>query len=197
MDDKHQNVRVVTAESESKFVFDTCCCCIPLRTGCLILGYLQLVAYILYGIFSVLGIGSGVALMHVTDGLENKEDDMRVKAIATIVILLSALILVVILIALPFTIVLLVGLHKERRNYIKIYLIFAVIALVINVVVDLSKFSGGYAPMKQLPSSIIGTLLSIYFLLVLRSQYIKMGIAANNLPTQHYREGQLMNTEKV
>ncbi|XP_034832808.1 uncharacterized protein [Maniola hyperantus] len=197
MDNKHHNVRVVTAESDSKFVFDTCCCCIPLRTGCLILGYLQLVAYILYGIFAVLGVGSGVTLMHITDDLENKEDDMKVKAVATILIILSAVILVVILIALPFTILLLVGLHKERRNYIKIYLIFAVIALVINAILEIAKFSGGYASLKQMPSSIISILLSIYFLLVLRSQYIKLGIAENSVPTQHYREGQLMNTEKV
>ncbi|XP_023949944.2 uncharacterized protein LOC112054403 [Bicyclus anynana] len=185
----NQNVRVVSAPNDEKFVFDTCCCCIPLRTGCLILGYLQLIAHIIGGIFAVLAIGTGLALL-------NAEDE-RYKTAAQAVIIIGAVGLVIILVALPFTILLLCGLHKERRNFVKYYLVFAVVCLVLGIIVQIAKYSGGYGDSKELPSIIINIVLTIYFLLVLRSQYIKMGYD-NNVPVQHYNpDAQLMNVQKV
>ncbi|CAH2226709.1 jg23102, partial [Pararge aegeria aegeria] len=141
--------------------------------------------------FGLLSLAAGLVVI-------NSEVEEDSKYLGKVIVIFGALTLVAILIALPFTILLLVGLHKEKRNHIRVYLIFAVVCLVLNVILQISKFSGGYASPKEIPSSIVSILLTIYFLLVLRSQYIKMGLSTNNVAMQQYHpEGHLMNEPKV
>ncbi|XP_045774069.1 uncharacterized protein LOC123873306 [Maniola jurtina] len=180
--------------AKSEVVFDKCCQCIPLRTGCLIFGYLNLVACVTYVMICVLGTINAEAVLNGTYGeIDEDVKDMAVTEIKTDIINMIAN-----LIGLLFTVFLLVGLHTERPRCVKIFLVYALIGTGLDVIFKIFQLLAGYAALKN---TLIGLFIYLvyasYFLLVLWSQYVKMKIAANNLPTQHSRKGQLlMNMEQ-
>lgn len=148
-------------------VFDTCCGCIELRTGCLIIGYLQLVAQIIFSILILVLLTAG--------GVEAASDDKTAQQGGTLLIALSIIMLIFLILFLTFTIVLLVGLHKDKPGHVKAYIIFATIFLVINVITFLAGFANTPIKAGNVVGNLLGLLLSLYFLLVIRSHYVKMG----------------------
>ncbi|XP_069359871.1 uncharacterized protein [Maniola hyperantus] len=179
--------------TESDIAYHKCCGCIPLREGCLILGYVNLVSSVIFGINCVTGIIEMVGLLHGAFGeLDAGDEGTVVTNITT-----YSVFLIWQMIALAFAILLLVGLHTERPKYVKIFLVFAVIDVVLEGLVMIFRSVAGYAPIKTTFFSLLMMLLFVaYFLLVLWSQYVKMKIAAKNRSTQHDREGQLMNSNQ-
>ncbi|XP_045774067.1 uncharacterized protein LOC123873304 [Maniola jurtina] len=175
-----------TLERKDKFVFNQCCFCVPLRTGCLILAYLFLVGSIAIGIYSTLVVVSMVANMSRVPA------DFRHVLIS--ILGLNSVTLVLVLISIPFNILLLVGLHKERRNFVKRYLIFQLVYIILSVILDIVRMSMGRAYLVSYIIILVNLVFNIYYLLVLRSQYVKMGETAYDLPGRRYRDGHVVDT---
>ncbi|XP_049875237.1 uncharacterized protein LOC126373225 [Pectinophora gossypiella] len=147
-------------------VFDNCCCCIELRTGCLIIGYLNLVGDIILTILAILGLVAGGVV--AANGEDQSDKDGGV-----MIMVISVIFLLILLFFLAFTIVLLVGLHKNKRGHVKAYLIVSVICLVLSIIMFLASFAGTVTA-SDIVSKLISFALSIYFILVIRSYYYKM-----------------------
>ncbi|XP_069360126.1 uncharacterized protein [Maniola hyperantus] len=157
------------------FLFDHCLSCvIPLRTGCLILAYVFLGSNFAIGISSINTITRLVNTMHLLS-----EEDHHVGMTA---IVLNAVTLVLAVIAIPFNILLLVGLHKERRRYLKVFIMFQLAYLMIGVLLNIVVSCLGPSSIVGIVLTLVSFVLNIYYILVMRSQYVKMGEAANSLP---------------
>ncbi|XP_069360135.1 uncharacterized protein [Maniola hyperantus] len=168
-----------TFERKDKFVFNQCCFCVPLRTGCLILAYLYLVGTIATGAFSI------AVVVSMVFNMPRVPEHIRIMVIRILV--LHAVNLVLVLISIPFNIFLLIGLHKERRSLVKLYVIFQLVYITLNVVLEIVRISLGHAHS-------VSYVFNVYYLLVLRSQYVKMGETAYSLPGQRYRDGHVIVT---
>ncbi|XP_063625360.1 uncharacterized protein LOC134797069 [Cydia splendana] len=150
-------------------IFDKCCGCIELKTGCLIIGYLELVGEIILSLLILVSLlAGGVAIS------SDKED---VKEVGVGLIVISVILLLALALLLAFTITLLVGLHKNKRGHVKAYLIYSAIFFVIAVVMFFAGLSQG-PPISNIISNIITLVIHLYFLMVIRSHYHKMDDAS-------------------
>ncbi|CAK1583034.1 unnamed protein product [Parnassius mnemosyne] len=149
------------------WVFENCCFCIDLRTGCFIIAYLQMVGEIIITTMSFLGIGTAQVLINSSD------PDNRAIGLALMVVCVITLLFVVVFLA--FTIVLLVGLHKNKPGHVKLFLIYSVVFMVFYIVSVIVNIAMTGPPALNIVSSVFYILLDIYFLLVLRSYWVKMG----------------------
>ncbi|KAJ2951693.1 hypothetical protein O0L34_g13855 [Tuta absoluta] len=147
-------------------VLNSCCGCIELKTGSLIIGYLNLIGEIIFIIIGLVGlIGGGVVAAN-----SKNEDDVHG---AQAVMIVSIILLLIVFFFFAFTIVLLVGIHKNKRGHVKAYLIVGAICLVLSLITTLASFAGAYDGLT-IASRIISYIVSVYFLLVIRSYYLKM-----------------------
>ncbi|XP_052741993.1 uncharacterized protein LOC112054418 isoform X1 [Bicyclus anynana] len=174
---------------EPRLVLQQCCfCCIPLRTGSLILAYLYLI-----GIIVNCGM-TAATMITFTSYLAISSSELKLIFIKIIIIL--AFTLVINLVALPFNIYLLVGLHKERQRYVRIYIIFQIVFSVLTVLrqivaVSMSSNIHIYGILQ-----LVGHLVTnVYYLLVLRSHYLKMAIGTDQ-PAVSFRDDQLAIAQK-
>ncbi|CAH2220413.1 jg14394, partial [Pararge aegeria aegeria] len=169
-------------EQPSRLVFKNCCFCIPLKTGCLILGYFYLISSIVVLLMTGFGLSFIVTMLHhVADAI---------KPLMITLVVLGSIILVLILIALPFNILLLIGLHKEKKNYIKIYLIFQLVFTILSILLRITGVilsMGGY--LTGALTTLVYAVINIYYLIVIRSYYLKMSKGAKNVPAQLYQDG--------
>lgn len=147
-------------------IFDKCCLCIDLKTGCFIIGYLNLIANIILIIFTGLSLGAGIAIA--------SEDEEKYHRAGVIITAISGLLLLFLILFLAFAIVLLVGLHQDKAGHVKAYLIYSVVFTILYVIYAIINIAGGNANATQIVQQIISLLLNIYFLLVIRSHYYRM-----------------------
>nr|XP_049700427.1 uncharacterized protein LOC126055412 [Helicoverpa armigera] len=152
--------------------FNKCCFCIELRTGCLIIGYLNLIGNIVMILLSILGLAAAGVVT-----AQGKDED--VQAVGAVMFAVVAIMLVFLILFLAFTIVLLVGLHQYKRGHIKAYLIYALIFIVLYIIMFFASFASEHIVAGNVVRDLISILLSIYFLLVIRSYYLKMDDPAN------------------
>ncbi|XP_028163957.1 uncharacterized protein LOC114355357 [Ostrinia furnacalis] len=157
-------------------LFDTCCGCIELRTGCLIIGYLNLVFSAIAVIMTlILGVMVGVAVNDKDVQQALREQGHFPTEAAAAVSVIAIIFVVLILLFLIFNIVFLVGVHQNKRGHVKAYLIFHVIFLILYTISFLASFASPPINGGDVASKLLSILLSIYFLLVIRSYYYKMG----------------------
>ncbi|XP_026741815.1 uncharacterized protein LOC113503878 [Trichoplusia ni] len=148
------------------FELEHCCFCIDLRIGCLIIGYLNLIGDFALILMTILGL---TALGNV--GITFHGSMSVMGAIITSVFAVS---LIVCTLFLVFTIVLLVGIHQHKRGHVKAYLIYTLIFLILYTIMFLAGFAGiGHTPLT-IARDVISIILSIYFLIVVRSYYLTM-----------------------
>ncbi|XP_052741995.1 uncharacterized protein LOC112054417 [Bicyclus anynana] len=178
--------QAIISEARANFVLEQCCfCCIPLRIGSLILAYLYLVATLISLIFTTLALVAISIFVNDPDTIHHRTELIQALAISSVVELLT-------MFSLSFAIVLLIGLHKNKRNYVKIFIIFLLVCIVINVIqrlVTLVLFAE-----KRVVDAITILLyifFNIYFVVVLRSHYLELGGRCNNLPGHLHRDGHL------
>ncbi|KAI5634152.1 hypothetical protein NE865_13108 [Phthorimaea operculella] len=158
---KHQN----NIEMAS-CVLNSCCGCIDLKTGSLIIGYLNLIGEITFIIISILGlVGGGV----VAAGAESLKQALNVQA----VMIVSVILLLIVFFFFAFTVVLLVGIHQNKRGYVMAYLIVGVVCLVLSLITTLASFATA-ANGTVIACHIVSYIISVYFLLVIRSYYLEM-----------------------
>ncbi|XP_047997687.1 uncharacterized protein LOC125235239 [Leguminivora glycinivorella] len=150
-------------------IFDKCCGCIDLKTGCFIIGYLELVGEIIFSILILISVMAG--------GMAISSDDKELKQVGVGLLVISIILLLALALLLAFTITLLVGLHKNKRGHVKAYLIYSAIFFVIAVIMFFSGLSQG-PPVSNIISHIVGLVIHLYFLLVIRSHYHKMDDAS-------------------
>ncbi|CAG9788418.1 unnamed protein product [Diatraea saccharalis] len=164
----------------TKCLFDKCCGCIELRTGCLIIGYLNLIGAIL-GILTaaILVLGTGIALSdsEVRDQFKHEFKEAGA-AVATAVVVTAVILIILFVLFFAMIIVYLVGIHQNKRGHVKAYMIFSVIFLVILTIMFFVGLANPPVSASDVCSKILNILLNIYFLLVIRSYYYKMNDAS-------------------
>ncbi|CAH0726863.1 unnamed protein product, partial [Brenthis ino] len=137
--------------------FEKCCFYIPRKTGCLIIGYLNLIGSIIGLLFSIYGIVLGD---QATRSSKPKHVDVAYMIIGSAVVLA-----LIFLLAFAFCIVLLVGINKNKPGHVKAYLKYNLIFLTIHAVLLLLSI--------QIDALLL-LVLFIYFFLVINSYYTKM-----------------------
>ena len=152
-------------------VFDDCCGIIKLRIGCFIIGYLNLMSSLYLLVHSVLGIIKGKGLMQVTVSTYQS----FIRTMGKHMVIMYSVILVASILELIFTILLLVGIHKNRRSFVKFHLIFNLIFLFLYVIGFILYLTTGEMSFVRLILDLITIGLTAYFLLVIRSYYVEMG----------------------
>ncbi|XP_045773508.1 uncharacterized protein LOC123872944 [Maniola jurtina] len=151
--------------------FNKCCFCVPLRIGCLILGYLHLVASAILAILSIITLAAVSAVMSGwSDDGKVQIDQQAAGALLAVTVIMLLLVLVL----LTFSILLVVGLHKEKKNYVKAYLIYYLVFIVLYAIVYVVRIATLPYDLGYLLSTLAEILLSVYFLLVIRSHWLTM-----------------------
>lgn len=150
------------------FEFDKCCFCVDLKTGCFIIAYLSLIGYIGMAVLGIIALTVGGAI--VSDNESDKDD----RNAGIMVMVVGGLFLLVTVLLLTFIVVLLVGLHKNKPGHVKAYLIYAGIFIGVSTILFITGAASGKHNASSIFQNIISILLSIYFLLVIRSQYLVM-----------------------
>ncbi|CAB3227857.1 unnamed protein product [Arctia plantaginis] len=157
------------------FEVNKCCFCVELRTGSLIIGYLNLVWNIIVTLLVIVSMAAvGVAVSSISEREMNEEKH----TIAVIAMVVFGAILLFLILNLIFIIVLLVGLHKNKRGHVKAYLIYAFIFILFAIVMFISSIARGN-PAGDIIKNLLTLLFTIYFFVVIRSYYLKMNDTAN------------------
>ncbi|CAH0400261.1 unnamed protein product [Chilo suppressalis] len=158
-------------------IFDKCCGCIDLRTGCLIIGYLNLIGAIIGVVMgAILAIGTGVILS--SDEFKEQLHDDQAAVVTTFAVILAVILIILFVFFFIMVVVYLVGIHQNKRGHVKAYMVFAVIFLVIYTVMFFVGFANPPIRASDVCSKLLSILLNVYFLLVIRSYYYKMNDAS-------------------
>ncbi|CAG5038763.1 unnamed protein product [Parnassius apollo] len=131
----------MSTTSQSGTLFTKCCCCIPIRIGCFILGYLNLIINLIHTLCLVTLTASIAFSTHWFNHFAIDQPRAQTERVTEIKSLERPLLLhveVLLLIALSMKIVwlvinvaCLVGLHKKRPGPIKMYVTFATTRLIL------------------------------------------------------------------
>ncbi|CAB3227858.1 unnamed protein product [Arctia plantaginis] len=149
---------------------NNCCFFVGLRTGSLIIGYLNF-------IWNVLVIGTLIAAMVTAAQIAADTSDKDTKMAAELTLALLGIALIFVIVNLLVTCLLLVGIHKHKRGYIKAYLIYTCIFIIFAIVDFIASIAKG-APASNIVQNLFSLLFSIYYLVVIRSYYMKMDYTA-------------------
>lgn len=164
--------------------FESCCFCIPLRTGTLVLGYLHLIGSLLGIILSSLMIVGGAVVTSGNVDLGAKEyhfnendknalaNEQVVKMAGVLALAVGIILLILFIVHIVFVIFLLIGGHNSKPGHIKAYLIYSTVMVIIAVLLTIVSLIA--APSAAVVSHFISYAIEIYFLLVIRSYMIKL-----------------------
>ncbi|XP_047028580.1 uncharacterized protein LOC124636508 [Helicoverpa zea] len=147
-------------------VMDKCCFFLPLRKGCLIIGYLNLVGNLLMILLSVIGLAAASVLMII--GKDEEEQNLGAAMFVVCMVML-----ILLLVFLAFTIILLLGLHQHKRTLVKVYLIYALAFIVLSIIMFFANLMVAVEPLN-IVKDIVSIVVQIYFWLVIRSFYLVM-----------------------
>ncbi|XP_045774062.1 uncharacterized protein LOC123873300 [Maniola jurtina] len=161
-------------------------CCVTLRTGCLIFAYLYLVFTVGIGLFYIKEL---VTLVVYTIIPKVPVDYPRLTNALLVLISIS---IALALIAIPFTILLIIGLHSERRSFMIVYFTFQFTNFMLTLVVGIVTMTmGNYCTPTGIGISAVAYCwFHIYYLLVIKIQYDTMG-ETTDLPEQLYHFGHI------
>ncbi|XP_045774068.1 uncharacterized protein LOC123873305 [Maniola jurtina] len=170
----------VKPKNSREIILKKCCCVVPLRTGCLILAYLYLIFTVGIGFVYIKELVSLV----VNTIIPKAPEDYPRFTIGLLVFYSISMALA--LIAIPFNIHLISGLHSERRSFLVIYVKFQLTNFTLSIFVDVVTMAMGnyWSPAGAVVTMIAYFWYNLYYLIVVKSLYLKMGEAANNLPGQ-------------
>ncbi|XP_052742180.1 uncharacterized protein LOC128198853 [Bicyclus anynana] len=152
---------------------DKCCFCLPLRTWCLILGYLHLIGSIIQAVVIIMSLPPISSLADIEGKLGIEHKDVN-GAIA-----ISLINLQIVLFFFAFAIVLVVGLHKEYRGHVKAYLIYYLMFLLLYTIMYVVSLATQALDWGYTIGTSLQILLGVYFLLVVHSHWVNT--AAGNL----------------
>ncbi|XP_063384550.1 uncharacterized protein LOC134670664 [Cydia fagiglandana] len=132
-----------TSQSRAESIFTKCCCCIPLRLGCFILGYLNLV-FNTYHTLALLTLTTYIGI--TTHGFDHFDSDRPnmvsdqvpdIESVERPFLNQVGILLMVVLCAniawLMINVACLVGLHKKSLGPIRVYIGFATVRLLLSL----------------------------------------------------------------
>lgn len=152
-------------------ILDNCCGCIKLRTGCLIIGYLNL----FYSIVIVIATAVCFSSKDFKEEFSKRNADHL--TIASVVAIIA---LVIILLFLIMNIVFVIGVHQNKRGHVKAYLIYNAVFLVLYSLILFGAFAGAITSYgnaltwTNVVQNLLVIVLATYSLMVIRSFYYKM-----------------------
>lgn len=162
-------------------IFNKCCCCIPLRIGCLFLGYLNLVINV-FQTLTLIAVTTFIGL--TTHGFDHfnterplttypdaqSADVTEIQDLEKPILTQVEFLLIVMLIAnaswLIINIACLVGLHKKRPGPIRVYVGFATARLLLSLAVFIYVVMSSNAQAHGLITHSIDLGLTAYFIFV-------------------------------
>ncbi|CAH0663475.1 unnamed protein product [Chilo suppressalis] len=157
-------------------LFTKCCCCIPLRIGCFILGYLNLV-FNAFHMLALLALTTYIGL--TTHGFDHYDpEDLRFinsnpstvesyeRPFLNQIGLLLLVILSVNLVWLVINIACLVGLHKRRPGPVRLYVAFATARLLLTLAGFVYLVMTASSNIQAVVSNSIDMVLTVYFVVV-------------------------------
>lgn len=132
-----------TSQSRTESMFTKCCCCIPLRLGCFILGYLNLI-FNTYHTLALLTLTTYIGI--TTHGFDHFDSDRPrmvsdqvpdIESVERPFLNQVGILLMVVLCAniawLMINVACLVGLHKKSLGPIRVYIGFATVRLLLSL----------------------------------------------------------------
>ncbi|CAG5038757.1 unnamed protein product [Parnassius apollo] len=166
----------MSTTSQSGTLFTKCCCCIPIRIGCFILGYLNLIINLIHTL-SLVTLTAYIAFStHWFDHFDidqTRTETERVTEIKSLErpLLLHVEILLVIglsmnIIWLVINVACLVGLHKKRPGPIKMYVTLATARLILVVLGLVYLIIPGHTSPQTIISYSVDLGLAAYFIFV-------------------------------
>ncbi|CAB3227863.1 unnamed protein product [Arctia plantaginis] len=158
---------------------DNCCFCGELRIGSLIIGYLTLIRDIIVTLISIIILAIS----------------REIRA-SGIVIAVFCILLLIGLLNVIFTIVLLIGIHQYKNGHMKVYLIFNLVVMVIAVLLILILCIATGLPILILVG-LVFLAFHVYYLLIIRSYYLKMDNALNKPAIFSTPEGPPLTAERL
>ncbi|XP_045499827.1 lysosomal-associated transmembrane protein 4A-like [Colias croceus] len=156
----------------SMLTFEYCCCCFDLRIGSLIIGYLNVIFNLVITVLCSLKIRDGLAIKRL--GLDSVFD------ISTPIIATNSIELAIALLFIIFSLMLIYGIHKYQRLFVKSYLIYSFVFIILVAVIFFVCLGTETMGPGQIITFIIAVAINIYFLLVVRSYYLTMGEIQTN-----------------
>lgn len=166
----------MSTTSRSEQLLTKCCCCIPLRVGCFILGYLSLLfntyhTLLLVTFTTFLGIYTN-GFDHVDDEpVTSSYDDVPdVEAVQRPLFMEIGILLMIVVVVnvlwLMINISCLVGLHKRRPGPVKVYIGFATVRLLLALASFINLVTSGRAQTETIITYCIDLAFAVYFLMV-------------------------------
>ncbi|CAH1634919.1 unnamed protein product [Spodoptera littoralis] len=164
-------------QAQRYILFSKCCFCVPLETGCFILGYISLILNFIISLYFVGTLFYMAFYNHDLEYIHNKvhnKDGEKIsdyvegsKIMTTVIVTILDGGLNVIWFAM--SIVLLIGLHRKRPGHIKFHVSVATIRLLLSIACVF--FHGTYMAHSTLVCS-VEIVLSAYFILLYYSYAI-------------------------
>ncbi|CAK1589310.1 unnamed protein product [Parnassius mnemosyne] len=166
----------MSTTSQSESLFTKCCCCIPLRIGCFILGYLNLIINLIHTL-SLVTLTAYIAFStHWFDHFDTDqprteiERAIEVKSLERPLLLHVEILLLIVLLMnivwLVINVACLVGLHKKRPGPIKMYVTFATARLILMVLGLVYIIMPGHTSPQTIISYSVDLGLAAYFIFV-------------------------------
>ncbi|CAH2041672.1 unnamed protein product, partial [Iphiclides podalirius] len=150
-----------------------CCCCLSLRTGSLIIGYVSVVMASCFIAIVSWSLQKVVTFVNSKDSNINQEHTSEEMAQVALGVYIShAYFLVVLLYYLVISVLLLVGVHMNKTKYMRYYFMAGLflLALALALVVVTTIFFGLLATIPLLKWSVI----LFYCLIIVRSTYLEI-----------------------
>ncbi|XP_038212853.1 uncharacterized protein LOC119833054 [Zerene cesonia] len=152
--------------------FEHCCCCFDLRIGSLIIAYLDVIFNIVMSVVSGVRLRDGLTLRRL--GIDSMFN------ISTSIITTNSIQLAIALLFIIFSIMLVYGIHKYHRLFVKSYLIYSFIYIVLITIIFFVCLGIETVPAGEIIKFVFSICINIYFLLVIRSYYLTMGEIQTN-----------------
>lgn len=160
----------------SRPVFAKCLFCIPLRMGCLILGYLNLIATVL-SIIAITGIT--LVLGYATHGFDHFDQPTEINlqqhpefsknSLRNFLILIEIFIAIALLMNFAWIVVdiaCLIGVHKKRVGLFRLYISFASLRLIFILVGILYLVATNRSSLMAFAVEMFNFVLTAYFILI-------------------------------
>ncbi|XP_026741816.1 uncharacterized protein LOC113503879 [Trichoplusia ni] len=148
----------------------TCCCCFDLKTGAFICAYIHLIYILALGIATVTMLAFEMT----------KDDGLNPRNIMITVYLMYGWAMFMCLLYLAFTIILIVGLHKDQPKYVLSFIAFQYL-VVSRTIVRLIRYCFNF-DLALFSYELLFFIITSYFLIVLKNYHEKMHLNLAAVP---------------
>ncbi|CAF4857309.1 unnamed protein product [Pieris macdunnoughi] len=145
------------------YPFEYCCFCVDLRLGSLIIGCINLLGNIVLEVFACYGLEGGVLLQSL--------NIIGANELGVSLVVSNSILVVIITVFIGFSCLLLFGIYTNRRSFVKMYLIYALVFLVVYAITFFVQLGNGITGVGDIIEGVVTIFCNIYFNLVIKSYY--------------------------